>query len=158
MKVFYPIKIRLEGIEYDLNYERELQLEEDTINEDLKNQPSFYAYYAVLSEVAESVYSEKKLQLDLITAQLDEKYRKELSGAKSTETMIRNKVVLDENYVGAMNEFNEAKRNVGFLEAIKRSFEHRKDCVIAFASNMRAQNDPNIFVNKLKQESLLKKQ
>jgi len=40
------------------------------------------------------------------------------------------------------------QKAVGILKGLKESFNHRKESVIALASNMRAQRDPDIHINK----------
>lgn len=157
-KNFYPIQMVLEGKEYDLQYQEELKISQEVINENLKDQSNLYAFYAVLEEVAEAIMAEAKLTLEVTEATLDAKYRKELSGGKVTENLLRNSIVLDEDYLNAISAFNEARKNVGLLKAIRESFNHRKDMLVTLASNMRIQMaDSSIFVNKIKQENLVKR-
>jgi hypothetical protein len=47
----------------------------------------------------------------------------------------------------------EAKKIVGILRAVKEAFQHRKECAIALASNMRVQSDPEIFIKKKEYDS-----
>ena len=142
----FPIKMNIQGKEYDLQYLQELQVAEETINENLKDQPALFAFYAVLEEVAEAEYVEAKLRVEIVEAQLDYEYRK--TSEKVTENLIRNKIRCDDKYLSAVVAMNDAKKNTGILKAIKDSFSHRKEIVIALASNMRAQMDSEIFVKK----------
>lgn len=152
MKEQLPVKIKLGEKEYDLKYEEELKCAEETINEDLTEQPSLFAWYAVLHEMADEVYSRSKMELEIAEATLDAKYRKEAMDNKEKimEKQIASKIVLTDIHIALRNTMIEAKKNVGTLKAIKDSFSHRKDMLIALASNMRAQADPEIFVNKEK--------
>jgi len=157
MKEKLPVKIKLGEKEYDLNYEEELKCSEETINEDLTDQPARFAWHAVLHEMAEEVYSRSKMELEIAEATLDAKYRKEAVAKKEKimEKQITSKIVLSDIHIALRNAMIEAKKNVGTLKAIKDSFSHRKDILIALASNMRAQADPEIFVNKEKAKQQL---
>jgi len=142
------IRLKINEQEHELPYEEQLQCSEETINEDLQNQPSLFAWYAVLEELAEAELQEAKLALDLVEAELDAHYRSTLE--KVTETKISNKIKSSEEYIKAKVAVNEARKKVGILKAIREAFSHRKDMLIALASNMRAQADPEIFIRKEK--------
>ena len=140
------MKLKIGITEYDINYENELKCDEVTINEDLKNQPSLFAFYAVFAEIAESEVAILKLETEKTEAILDDEYRGKLE--KSTENMLKNAVRRDERYLSLMYQLNTAKKNAGILNAIKEAFHHRKEILIALASNMRAQMDPDIYIKK----------
>ena len=164
MREKLPVKIKIGEKEYDLNYEEELLASEETINENLVDQPPLFAWYAVLEELARDELSAKrmdlakaKLDLDSEEASLDLEFRKnppKVEG-KITEAVISNSVKTHEKYLAARiavdvaeNIINKARGDVGILSAIKESFAHRKSTLIALAANMRAQADPEIFVKK----------
>jgi hypothetical protein len=134
----------------ELNPDAELKLSEEDINENLKNQPSLYAFYAVMYEAAESELADRKFALETLEAVLDEHVRAEAAtaGTKVTETMIANRIRLNEDYQNAVIALNQAKAQSGKLRAIKEAFVHRKDMLVTLASNMRAQADPEIFIKK----------
>lgn len=135
---------------HELNPDAELKLAEETINDDLKNQPSLFAFYAVMHEAAEAEVAECKLALETVEAMIDEKIRSEFvaSGTKATEALISNRVRLDESYQESVIAYNRAKAQSGKLRAIKDAFIHRKDMLVTLASNMRSQADPEIFIRK----------
>jgi len=146
-KEFFPVELVIEGTPYKLDYQKELACSEETINDDLKDQPSHFAWYAVLAEIAQAELAEAKVTLDLAEASLDAKFRAEAE-ARTTETMIKNKIKLDPIFTAAQENYNTLRKNVGILGAIKDAFYHRKDVLIALASNMRVQADPSIYVKK----------
>jgi len=143
------LNINLEGKEYSLNYMEELKCSEDTINEDLKDQPALFAWYAVLQELAEAAYQEAKAALDMIVANLDAEIRQELlKKGKFTETMVRNAIILHKDYQEANKHVIEIKKTLGLIKGIKEAFYHRKDMLVSLASNMRVAADPELFVKK----------
>jgi hypothetical protein len=140
----------------ELDPDSELSISEETINDDLKNQPSLFAFYAVMQENMEADVAEKKLHLDALEAMLDEMYRTEAakSGTKITETLLANKIHINQEYIDAASLLNKAKHEANVLRAIKEAFQHRKDMLITLASNMRAQFDPAICMNKEKYQKM----
>lgn len=145
-----PVSIILEDDNYDLDYQKELKCSEETINEDLKNQPTMFAWYAVLQEMAAAAVSEAKLDLEVTEATLDGYFRDESvkKKIKLLEKDIFSKIKLHDDYLKARVAVNTAIKNAGILRAIKDAFAHRKEMVLALASNMRIQSDPDIFIKK----------
>ena len=152
MREKLPVKIKLGDKEYDLDYQEELRASEETINEDLIQQPGLFAWYAVLHELAEEEYARSKMALEMAEAELDAHYRKDAADKKEKimEKQVLSKVMLDDKYILLRDTMITARKNVGTLKAIKEAFAHRKETVIALASNMRAQADPDIFLKKQK--------
>jgi hypothetical protein len=144
------VDLILGGERRSVNYGEELRLAEETINENLRDQPSLFAYYAVLAEIADSEMAEAKLALEVTESQLDAQVRAELiaAGTKATETMIRGKIVTNDVYLAAVSQLNVLRKNYGILRAIKEAFSHRKDMLVTLASNMRQQMDPEIYIKK----------
>lgn len=151
------LEIIIGGEKVELNPHLELKMDETTINDDLKNQPSLFAWYAVLEELAEKDFAEAKLAFDLMLAFLDKSFREEAtkSNSKLTETQLLNQMRLDTQYLEATTRVNESRKNVGVLRAIKEAFAQRKDMLITLASNMRAQSDPDIYLKKQEAKNAL---
>jgi hypothetical protein len=135
------LKERLEG---------ELELNESKVNKHLKEQPSLFAFYVVLSEVATDELRSVTLVRDVTKSGLQKHYRNKALKEKRKITVqeIEEQVQMDEKFIEAEKNVNEWKKNVGILNGIKESFRHRKEALIALASNMRAQMDVEIFVEK----------
>jgi len=138
-------EILIDEEEYILDPE-DLKASEDTINEDLVNQPSLYVWYSVLKEEAESEYQIKKMELDLLEAELDKEYREEME--KTTEAKIAKAIMRDERYMKAKMELIQAKRAYGILRAWEEGARQRKETLIAFASNLRASMDVDLTIKK----------
>lgn len=150
--------VELGGRPYELNPEEELKMSEETINEDVTDQPSRYAFYAVLEEVADKDLADAKMVLDVTVATLDSEYRAKAvkENSKLTETQLLNQIKLDDKFLSATAAVNEARKNVGILRAYKEAFAQRKDMLITLASNMRIQSDPEIFLKKKEAQEALK--
>ena len=150
MREKLPQTIKLSDKEYVLDYERELECSEETINVDIMNHASIFAWYCVLSEMAADNLADKKLDLDVLEANLDSDFRKAAikAGEKPTEKKIAMLVILDNKYIEALLFKNEAQKNLGILRGIKEAFGHRKDMLWQLASNMRAQSSPDVMLKK----------
>jgi len=152
MKIDFDIELTFDGKPINLRekYEKELRLSEELVNEHLKDQASLYAFYVVLSELASSEVDRTKLELELIEASLDEFYRIKLlaSGEKITDKKISALIVSNKERVKTIERLLTAKKNTGILKGIVRSFEHRKEAIIALASNMRQQMDVDVYIKK----------
>lgn len=143
-----PVKIIIAEKEYGLDYLEELKCSEDTINDDLKNQSAQFAWYSVLSGMQEEEYGQRKLELELIEAELDSHYRKELD--KVTEAKVAMQIRSDLKYIEARQIVNEAKKNLEILKGITEAFRHRKDMLVTLAANMRVQSDPELYIRREK--------
>lgn len=146
MREKLPVTIKIGNKEYKLNYEEELKCAEDTINQNLIEQASLFAWYAVLSELAAEDMAQKKLELDMLEGRLFTKYKTEED--KVTDRSAESKMRQDEDYMAGVLMLNEAKKYVGVLKAIKDAFGQRKDMVFSLAANMRAQADPVLMLKK----------
>jgi hypothetical protein len=148
------VDLKVGDQEYRLLPDDELKISEETINEDLKNQASYYAFYAVMQEQADAELASAKLALEVVEALLDGEKRKEAlaSGTKVTEAFISQQIRLEDQYQEAAIALNRAKTQVGILRAIKDGFSHRKDMLVTLAANMRIQADPSIHVFKLQEK------
>jgi hypothetical protein len=144
---FEKFQVKLGEEVFECDPENELRMDETTINDDLKDQPSWFAWYATLSEKADSQYQEAKFFLEVIEAEIDAEIRSG-EGKKPTEAQIKAQIILDERYQKVKMEMIEAKKIVGILKAVTEAFRHRKETLIALASNMRVQSDPEIFIKK----------
>lgn len=139
-----------------LEYEKDLAIAEETINQNLIDQPRLFAFYAVLDEMADEVVASAKLTLEITEADVDKRVRERLvkEGGKYTETIVFNEVKLDDVRLKAIAEFNQAKAQAGKIHAIREAFAHRKDMLVTLASNMRMQMDSTNLSFKDKKERI----
>lgn len=154
MKPKLSIKFKIGEDIFEPNYMAELEVARETINKNLTEQASYFAWYAVLSEMAEAEFKAAKLELELTEAELDSTLRKNKKeiGEKFTEGSLGAEIKSDEKYVVAMLRMNEWHKNMGIVKAIKEAFAQRKDVLISLSSNMRAERDVEIMIKKSEHE------
>lgn len=150
MKPKLPIKFKIGEDVFEPDYMAELEVARETINKNLTEQPGYFAFYAVLSELCEREYRSAKLELELTEAELDSQIREEFREKKEriTEAQIVTEIHLQEAYLKAVMKVNEWRKNAGVVKAVREAFAQRKDMLITLASNMRMERDTDVFVKK----------
>jgi len=145
------ILVKLEDKDYQTNWQEEVKIARETIDQNMTEQASIYGWYGVLAAMLDKVMGRKKLDLSVLEAQLYDSYKKEAletPGAKSTDTAIYSKVKQDEGFIAATLDLLEAKKNKGIFDAIVRSFEHRKEMLINLGAKYRKEMDGDIVIKK----------
>lgn len=119
----------------------DLQLSDDfaQINKSLAIHPGKYQEIMGLLVELECKIKEKQGELSILTAELDEKIREENQSKKMTETFIKKQILLDPKIQSLQKEVEVLRRDELKLNAIKEAYQHKKDCLITLASNLRAQ-------------------
>ena len=124
-------------------------INEGNLTEEFINQPSLYAWFAVLSEIASAEVETKKFETSVLRANLDGEKRKELSeqsqkeiegkkkDGKVTEAMVESAIITDRRYMLCTQELAELQRQLGILKSMVRALEQRKDCLIQIGSMKR---------------------
>ena len=136
MKGRLPVfKIRLGGKEYTIDNEKEIDIDDANLGSELVNQPTKYAWLAVLYGLAESnleVIEEEEKQL---YAELSAGMR--ISSGKLTETTIKNAVLIDDRYRLMVKKRLIARKYVHILHRLVKSWEIRMQAIMALNANER---------------------
>ena len=141
------LKLNINDKEHELDYEAHLKVSGETIDDGLITQSTWYAFYAVLAEYADDELRRAKTDLEMLEAQLDKDIRSAAT-EKMTETRIRSEIILTKDWQTLTRHILDLKLNAGILSGIKRSFEHRKDSVVALAYKRSKEMDSDIFIGK----------
>jgi hypothetical protein len=119
--------------------QRDLHFTEATINDGMTRQAALFAHYARLSADATYQSDRAKQQVDLLEAQLNQKFRDAMiaSGTKFTEKSIDALVIQDSSYQAAQERAHEAKAIASMVASAADSFRHRKDMLIQVGADLR---------------------
>lgn len=119
--------------------QRDLHFTEASINEGMTRQAALFAHYARLSADATYQSDRAKQQVDLLEAQLNQKFRDSLvtAGTKFTEKSIDSMVIQDSGYQAAQERAHEAKAIASMVASAADSFRHRKDMLIQVGADLR---------------------
>lgn len=143
------INVNLDRV-YALSLDDDLGIDRAKINDELAEQPSKYAWYATLYEMARNKANICKSQIDTYQAELDRYYREEAAkaGTKITEAGIKAKIDSNDRMNELIDNFNDALKEQGLLFVAVNAFVQRKDMLISIASNMRQEWDSDLRINK----------
>lgn len=119
--------------------QKDLHFTELTINDGMTRQAALFAHYARLSADATYQSDRAKQQVDLLEAQLNQKYRDSMvaAGTKFTEKSIDALVIQDSGYQTAQERAHEAKAIASMVASAADSFRHRKDMLIQVGADLR---------------------
>lgn len=118
----------------------DLQLSEDVnaINKSLSDHASKYQKIATLL-IRAKFYKEQTEHALLILRGEVELAIRESSEKKPTEKMIETMVNINSGVKILEKELIDARKQEGLLNALKESYQHRKDTLIVLAQNLRGQ-------------------
>ena len=121
---------------YDLNPAEDLKMNVSKIGDHLQSQPSKYAFYATLRDLANSKVEKLSDKLHKVRGSLDSQYRAEgyLPGdVKITEDSMRRFLNQAPEVSEVTKEIRQAQSELAVLTSIVRAFEQRRDCLVALA-------------------------
>lgn len=117
----------------ELNYEEDLQIDKDSLEECLIEQPELYGKWSKVWAQAVKERDQSKEQLNVTKADLDKQIRKswDILGfdKKPTDLAITTWICAQQEYRDANFRLIEATYSVNVLEGAKWAFQHRKDAL-----------------------------
>lgn len=134
------IPVRLaDGSIVTFNALEELAISEDTLSNDFMEQAGKYAWWATLAETAKAHRDNLEAIMDKVEAEADTRVRKKLDveGIKITESLVKSRIKLDEQYQESLKAYVKAKKNASIIEKIVRAFDHRKEMLISLGAHLR---------------------
>lgn len=148
------INLKVTDKVFDGNIREVLNINEAALSEEFVKQPSLFAWFAALAEIANAEVESKKMAVSLLRANLDAEKRTELStSGKITESMVDSAITKDKRFQVASEELIESGRQFGILKAMVRALEQRKDMLIQLGGMKRQEmflSDFGINIDKIK--------
>ena len=145
-----PVTVDTKGFTFDLSPQAEIATNYAALDDAISRNPGLYAVWAVLEAQARKVYDALVTKLEVLEAELFEKYRLQIS---TPVDAIKACVKSDPGRVNLVEDVNEAKSNLELLMVGRRTIEQKKDSLLAIASNFRAEMQSGIRVNRNDQMS-----
>lgn len=116
-----------------MNYEEDIRIDENSLDLEWLDQPALMMKYARYEAEMERAKDEAKERLDLLEADLDRQVREdpELFGVKVkvTETVFKNTVHAQEEYMEEYKRYLDAIYNYNIAKAATRAVQQRKDAL-----------------------------
>lgn len=122
------------------NLAEELVINENKINEELKHQPSYYGFLRLLMNKLDRVKNDKKVELDKVFSSLFINNKDDIDPNTSrpyNNDIAEAKVLEDEEYLEAINNYNKALEDYNIIETCVQSFEQRSRIIQSISANLR---------------------
>lgn len=156
IKDLMNISVVINGKVFKANLIEELKIDKDDLNTCFIEQPGKYAWWAVLSELAQSKTDLAKAEVERLEGVLDEEIRNEMirNGEKPTEDRVKRRIKNHTNYIQANRYYLDCKKISNTLDQARRSFDHRKESLISIGANERSQNsNTDVKILELKEKA-----
>ena len=128
---------------FSFNLNREVIVDENRINDEIKNQPSAYAFLGMLHKKLIRVAQDKKREMDKTYANLFIKYKDSTdtnTGRPIANDLAKEKVIASRRYQISIEEHHKAQENAEILEVCVRTFEQRYSLIQTLSANIRKTN------------------
>lgn len=109
-----------------------LLIEDEKIEEDMKEHSYKFAELGVLLAKARAEYEQRKLEFQILEANLGKEFRETLP--KVTERAVEEAIVRTPEWQEARRKVIEAKQEVDILTAIVEALSYKKDLLISYLS------------------------
>lgn len=113
-----------------MSYADDLKIDRNDLVSDWEEQPVLMLQYCDLH--AEAVFNRDadKIKLDYTEAKLDSEIRKDFKAfgfvSKPTEAAIKNTILLQKEYIEAIQCLLDSSKQANLMSGIRQSFDHRK--------------------------------
>jgi len=133
------LDIKIKDKEFNGKIREIVSIDANNLQEDFVNQPSTYAWFAALLEIATAEYESKKFDLAVLRANLDSEKRAIFSNEnkKVTETVIDSAIQVDQKFITASQNLIEISRQCGVLKAVVRALEQRSTMLVQLGAMKR---------------------
>lgn len=132
-------------IDYDMV--KELEVNENTLEQDMITHASKYAYFSSIANKADNYERAAEDALDIALAKADITVRNNFASngvPKPTVGQVNSAISLDQGVIDAKNKLSEAKGYAGTMKYILKAFDARKDLLINVSAQRRKEMDMKI--------------
>jgi hypothetical protein len=128
----------------------DLNFSTNNISLAMTRQAALFAHYSNLSAQAAYQHDRAKQQVELLEANLDQKFRDSLTmaGTKFTETSLKSLITKDSSYQAAVTRAHEARAIAKMVDTAADSFRHRKDMLIQVGADLREEKKGNLVMKE----------
>jgi len=136
------ISITLGKKKFTFNLNEELQINAETIEDELKDQPSYYGYLGMLKNKLQRRVDDQQLELNKKYATLYLKYQDDSEETNKATAAKNAKYKVESNpmYLGMCKKQNRAKENLETIKVCLDSFDQRSRMVQSINTNRRQEH------------------
>jgi len=128
---------------FRFNLYEEIIINENQIEEEIKNQPSAYSFLSMLRTKLKRNLADAEFELNKTYGRVFNEHKSKvdrLSGRVPGDDTVVSRVYCDPDYAEAAEKTRALKHEVEVIETCVRSFEQRKDLIQTLAANLRKEN------------------
>lgn len=136
--IYTPLEIKYEGKKYKIDIKKELEIDENILNEQIRDIPSNYAFLCMLRDRAIN----KK---NLLEAEMNQAYSQAWVYYKEADSRINNDLAtnranVNKKYLSLQKKYLKALDKATTLSSICRAYESRDRLIQTISSNLRKQH------------------
>jgi len=137
------IRVKYEAETFRFNLFEELVIDENKLNTELKEQPSYYGFLGLLLVRLQRTKDDNEAELSKKEAQLYIAFKTELNPnthRENSNDLAQALVIADESYQKLLSKLNKIKEDVGIIKQCVSSFEQRSSLLQSISANHRKTN------------------
>ena len=146
------VHVEIQGHIFNLDAGAEARIDNDLegLNQNLASHPAMAARWMFIETKIREIVEELESKLEIMDAELFTVIpaRLEKDGKKPTVDTIKSYVVLDPGRKALQDELLVRRHELNLITAGRQVLQVKKDCLLALASNMRAEMDHGLWAAK----------
>lgn len=136
------------------SYSDLLVIDEANLAAEYSRQAAWLGYIGVLTAEAEADYEKAKLDSETLYAETDARIRLDLAakGVKITEDLVKSRVLLDDEYVAALNAKIESLKSFKMMKALETGMKEKGNMLVSLGATVRQEMDMTTLVSRIKKD------
>ncbi len=125
---------------FHFNLNSEIIIDENRINEEIKEQPSVYGFLGMLLIKLERIMNDKKREMEKVYSHMYIKFKTEMdesTGRVTSHDLAKEKANNSNKYQNKVDEYHDAKQSYGSIKNCVQSFEQRHLLIQTLSANIR---------------------
>jgi len=134
------VKISYGSETFEFNLFKELVVDENKINQEIKDQPSAYAFLSMLHKKLFRISKDKKAQMEKSYARAYMKYKSQLDPDTNrlySKESAKEMATKNPEFNMAIKIYHQAEENYGIIDSCVKSFEQRASLIQTLSANIR---------------------
>lgn len=134
------VKIKYGNQLIKFNLHEELIINENRINEEIKEQPTHYAYLCLLLNKLERIKNDKKAELNKVAAKLFIKYKNKIDPKTHrpyNNDLVEAMVINNKDHSTAEDNYFKAEQDWGTIKSAVGAFDQRSSLIQSLSANVR---------------------
>lgn len=134
------IKINFSDESFKFNLFKELRVDENTINREIQEQPSSYAFLSMLNVKLKRIAKDKEAEMKKVYATLYTKVKLKIDDETHRpypKETAKEMTIKSSEYNKAIQVYLQAEEDSGILDACVKSYEQRASLIQTLSANIR---------------------